>query len=95
MCNKAETAITDSESGEVICSNCSVVISDKTQDYSHQEWRAFTAEKSDKRTRTGGAPTSLSCHDRGLATIKGREDKDVAGQKLDTTMRSTFERLRI
>lgn len=93
LCNKEYRAITDSESGEVICSSCGMVISDKTQDDSHQDWRAFTPEEIESKARTG-APTSLSRHDRGLSTIIGREDKDASGQKLDSAMRSTFERLR-
>jgi transcription initiation factor TFIIB len=36
----------------------------------------------------------LSRHDRGLATIIGRPDVDAAGKKIDSSMRSTFDRLR-
>jgi transcription initiation factor TFIIB len=92
-CRKDQRVITDPDSGEIICSNCGMVITEKVLDDFHQEWRAFTPEESESKARTG-TPTSLSRHDRGLATIIGRSDKDAAGQKLDTDMRSTFERLR-
>jgi transcription initiation factor TFIIB len=61
------------------------------------EWRSFTTTTDEvnnsRRTRTG-MPTSLARHDRGLATIIGRTDRDASGHPLDATMRSTMERLR-
>jgi transcription initiation factor TFIIB len=39
-------------------------------------------------------PTSLARHDKGLATIIGRANKDASGQVLDAAMRSTMGRLR-
>jgi transcription initiation factor TFIIIB Brf1 subunit/transcription initiation factor TFIIB len=47
-CNKDNTAITDPECGEIICSNCGVVISEKIEDISNQERRAFSFEEADK-----------------------------------------------
>ena len=49
-------------------------------------------EDADKKARTG-APSSLARHDRGLTTVIGRSDKDASGQKIDSSTRSTFERL--
>jgi transcription initiation factor TFIIB len=92
-CNKDNTAITDPECGEIICSNCGVVISEKIEDISNQERRAFSFEEADKRARTG-APSSLVRHDMGLSTIIGKENRDASGQILDTAMRSKIERLR-
>ena len=43
ICNKSQT-ITDLESGELICSNCGLVISDKIQEI-RPEWRAFNTEE--------------------------------------------------
>ncbi|HZD35091.1 MAG TPA: TFIIB-type zinc ribbon-containing protein [Nitrososphaeraceae archaeon] len=85
--------ITDSESGEVVCSNCGIVITEKSENISNPEWRAFTAEEQNKRARTG-APTSLAIHDRGLATLISKTGRDASGQKLDTAMYSTYKRLR-
>jgi transcription initiation factor TFIIB len=92
MCNRSQT-ITDLESGEVICTNCGLVISDKIQEM-RPEWRAFNTEEVNDRSRTG-IPTSLARHDMGLATIIGRTDKDASGRKIDAAMRSTMERLRV
>ena len=57
VCNKGK-AITDAESGEIICSNCGIVISDKIQE-SNREWSAFSVEEMNAKNRTG-VPTSLS-----------------------------------
>jgi transcription initiation factor TFIIB len=92
-CNKDNTAITDPECGEIICSNCGMVFSEKIEDTNHQERRASTLEQADKRDRTG-APSSLARHDMGLSTIIGKENRDARGQLIDTAMRSKIERLR-
>ena len=92
-CSSSQAAITDPESGETICSNCGMVITDKTDDIIHQEERTSTFEVANKKARTG-APSSLARHDRGLTTIIGRSDKDASGQKIVSSTSSTFERLR-
>jgi transcription initiation factor TFIIB len=91
--NDYTNIITDSESGEVVCSNCGIVITEKSENISNPEWRAFTAEEQNKRARTG-APTSLAMHDRGLATLISKTGRDASGQKLDTVMYSAYKRLR-
>jgi transcription initiation factor TFIIB len=92
--NDYTNIITDPESGEDICSNCGMVITEKSEDITNPEWRAFTAEEQNEKTRTG-APTSLAKHDRGLATIISKTGRDASGQKLDTAMYLTYKRLRI
>jgi transcription initiation factor TFIIB len=93
-CNRSDKIVTDAESGEIICSNCGMVLSDKVEDTSHSERRAFSAGQiNETRTRTG-APTSLARHDMGLATIVGRSDRDSSGQKIDPSIHSTMQRLR-
>jgi transcription initiation factor TFIIB len=87
------TSISDPESGEVLCGYCGMVISEKDIDIANPERRVFTTEESGKRARAG-APTSLSRHDRGLATIIGKSTRDAAGQKLDTNARLTYKRLK-
>ena len=87
---KSNQIITDAESGEIICSKCGQVISDKVQQ-TGPEWRDFGL--SDTRSRVGMS-TSLAKHDMGLSTIIGRTDRDASGQKIDGPMRSTMERLR-
>jgi transcription initiation factor TFIIB len=92
-CLKDQDVITDIESGEVICGNCGIVITDRAQDTSSPEWRAFTVEEKYSKTRTG-APISLAVHDMGLSTVIGRTNRDASGQILDAAMLSTIKRLR-
>jgi transcription initiation factor TFIIB len=91
--NNYTDIITDPESGEDICSNCGIVITERCEDIANPEWRAFTAEEKNEKVRTG-APTSLAKYDRGLATIISKTGRDASGQKLDTAMYSTYKRLR-
>jgi transcription initiation factor TFIIB len=93
ICGRMQTAITDPESGEVICSNCGMVITERHDDITNPERHAFTFEDQNTWTRTG-APTSLSRHDKGLATIIGKPTSDAAGKKLDSNTRSEFKRLK-
>ena len=57
------------------------------------EWRSFTQDEHGDRARAG-APTSLTMHDMGLATIISPANKDASGRPLTSSMRSTIERLR-
>src|SRR5919108_3087573 len=93
VCNRKNTTITDPNSGEIVCSNCGMVISDRIEDTIHPELQTYTLEEVDKKARTG-TPYSLARHDMGLSTIIGRENKDASGQIIDTSMRSKMERLR-
>jgi len=90
-CGKGEM-VTDHESGEMFCSKCGFVISEKLQE-SGPEWRSFTQDEHGDRARAG-APTSLAMHDMGLATIINPVNKDASGKPLTSTMKSTIERLR-
>jgi transcription initiation factor TFIIB len=91
--NNSGQIITDTESGEIICRNCGMVMLDNVQE-TRPEWRSFTTDDlNNTRSRTG-MPTSLARHDKGLATIIGRANKDASGQVLDAAMRTTMERLR-
>ena len=84
--------ITDSESGEMICDKCGLVISDKLQEIG-PEWRTFATDEKGGRTRTGPVQ-SLARHDMGLSTIIGRTDRDANGNKLDVAMRTRMRRLK-
>ena len=92
VCNKGK-AIMDAESGEIICSNCGIVISDKIQESNRPEWSAFSVEEMNAKSRTG-VSTSLSRHDMGLATIIGKTERDASGHKIDIAMHSRMDRLR-
>ena len=95
-CNR-DSLITDPDSGEVICSNCGHVVTDRKNE-NRPEWRGFLCgpaqQITNNRNRTG-MPTSLARHDMGLATIIGRINIDASGHALDPAMRTTMERLRV
>src|ERR687892_2460134 len=89
-CNQT---ITDTESGEIICSKCGQVISDKIEEIL-PEWRNFASSDGSNDKSRIGMSTSLARHDMGLSTIIGKTDRDASGQKIDAAMRSTMDRLR-
>lgn len=86
------TVVTDTNTGENFCGKCGYVLNEENVE-SGPEWRSFSKEEGENRTRTG-TPTSLAMHDMGLATIIGQADKDATGKPLSSSMRSTIERLR-
>jgi transcription initiation factor TFIIB len=89
--NEGTTIIADPEAGEVICSNCGMVISDKIEQDSRL---LLNDEQRNDRSRTRGTLSSLASHDMGLATIIGWTEKDSTGNKLDLQTLSTMKRLR-
>ncbi len=56
------------EKGEIVCSQCGLVISERILDIAHTDKRAFTKQEKDKRERTG-SPISILLPDMGLSTI--------------------------
>src|SRR5438552_18750332 len=92
-CKKDQTIITDEVTGEIVCSKCGLVISDKIQD-TRQEWRDFVNSDEAKDRRRTGMPTSLASHDMGLYTMSRRGRKDARGHVLDASMRLTMGWLR-
>jgi len=73
------------ERGEMVCADCGLVITEKIVD-SGPEWRAFTPEERQKRSRVG-SPTTLTIHDKGLSTVIDWRDKDAMGKKLEPKRR--------
>jgi transcription initiation factor TFIIB len=59
--------VADSETGEIVCTRCGLVIQDEMFDQT-PEWRAYTPEEGVERMRIG-PPTSLTMYDKGLSTI--------------------------
>ena len=94
MCSicKSGKTVTDPESGEIICRNCGIVISDRIYE-SRPEWRTFSTDELNSRSRAG-IPSSLARHDMGLSTVIGKANKDHSGRAIDVSMRSTMGRLR-
>jgi len=92
ICKRNDKIITDTGSGEVICSNCGTVVSDKVQDIGRPERQAFNVEEKN-RIRTG-MPASIAFADMGLATIIAKHDRDASGHPLNAEMRARMQRLR-
>jgi transcription initiation factor TFIIB len=79
ICNKDQMAITEPESGEIICSACGAVMLERIQE-DLPEWRAFNLEETNDKSR--------------VSTIIGRINKDSRGNKIDSQTLSTMKRLR-
>jgi transcription initiation factor TFIIB len=90
-CNNNEL-VRDSETGEVICGKCGVVVSSRSIDLS-PEWRAFTVQQKENLPRTG-SPINLMMHDMGLSTSIGWRDVDGNGKRMTSSQKSKFYRLR-
>jgi len=84
--------IHDYDTGETVCGDCGLVISDQMMDKG-PEWRAFTQEEKESRSRVG-VPTSFSVHDKGLSTAISHLDRDAFGRKLPLSTRLQMWRLR-
>ncbi|MHA2423982.1 MAG: transcription initiation factor IIB [Candidatus Thorarchaeota archaeon] len=88
----SKSLVEDLTRGERVCSDCGLVLSDHRID-TGAEWRAFSSEESDARSRVG-APMRYTVHDKGLSTIIDWRDRDHSGKKLSPTRRSEIYRLR-
>jgi len=84
--------VQDLEKGERICSSCGLVVSEHRIDHG-PEWRAFTADEKDARSRAG-APTNYAIHDKGLSTMIDWRDHDSQGKRFSAKKRSEIYRLR-
>ncbi|MDE1767088.1 MAG: transcription initiation factor IIB [Thaumarchaeota archaeon] len=90
-CGK-DLVITDGSIGERFCQGCGFVICERGE-YTGSEWRAFSKEEYDDKSRTG-SPISLAVHDMGLATVIGHENTDASGRPLSFLMKSRMNHLR-
>ena len=84
--------ITDSDSGELICAKCGLVISERMVSGGPEHRNFPDGGPSNARTGDG---TSLRRHDRGLSTIINPLNKDSTGKQLSSSMKSTINRLRL
>ena len=92
-CNiKENKMVTDTISGELVCSNCGTVVRDSIEEIG-KEWTNFKDGETDK-SRTG-LPFSLAVHDMNLSTVIGKTNKDSTGQYIDSGMQARMNRLRI
>ena len=76
----------------MVCGSCGLVSPDVITD-GRAEWRTFESDN-DNRRRVG-APNSLAFHDMGLSTIIGNENQDSTGRRLDASVTTTMQRLRL
>src|SRR5579864_879785 len=84
--------VLDSESGELVCSNCGFVVKEKIED-TGPEWRSSSKDEGKDESRAG-LPTSIASHDMGLSTMIGSTNRDSTGRPLSGSMRTTVDRLR-
>ncbi|SEO87768.1 transcription initiation factor TFIIB [Halogranum amylolyticum] len=84
--------VTDKEHGELVCSDCGLVVEEANVDRG-PEWRAFDSAERDSKSRVG-APTTKMMHDKGLSTNIGWQDKDAYGKSLSSRQRQQMQRLR-
>lgn len=87
----SEERVTDGDSGEVICSNCGLVLRELMLNQ-NPEWRAFTPEERKAKVRVG-SPTSLRRFDKGLSTTF-QAYRDARGKALPMKERLKMMRLR-
>jgi transcription initiation factor TFIIB len=83
--------ISDPENGEMVCANCGLVVEEELIDRG-PEWRAFTADEKESRTRTG-LGMSYTLYDKGLSTVFNGY-KDAQGNRLKDETRIKMDRLR-
>jgi transcription initiation factor TFIIB len=86
------SVVEDTTRGEKICGSCGLVLLDHSID-TGAEWRAFTSEEADSRSRVG-SPLRYTVHDKGLSTLIDWRDRDTSGRKLSPIRRSEIYRLR-
>ena len=89
---KENNIVTDTNTGEIACSNCGSVSSEKIIDTT--QFSGFSGEKYLNNSRVG-MKTSLKMADRGLSTIMESQDKDSSGKRLSNENRRMFYRLRM
>ena len=83
--------ISDPENGEMVCADCGLVVEQELIDRG-PEWRAFTADEKERRTRTG-LGLSYSLYDKGLSTVFNGY-RDAQGNRLKDETRIKMDRLR-
>jgi transcription initiation factor TFIIB len=84
--------IRDYEKGELICTNCGLIIEESIHDMG-PEWRAFDSEQRKKRAR-GGAPTTLMRPNKGLVTEIDQYNRDIRGSKISPKKQAQLRRMR-
>jgi transcription initiation factor TFIIB len=82
----------NADRAETVCAQCGLVVDEAEVDPG-PEWRAFTPEERDEKSRVG-APTTKLMHDKGLSSVIDWQDKDANGNALGPRQRRKMQRLR-
>lgn len=90
-CGNGST-IRDHKLSSEICKNCGRIIKQNIKDKG-PEWREYNQEEKEERNR-GGAPITLTIHDKGLSTQISYKNRDGKGNKLSPNRRTQMYRLR-
>jgi transcription initiation factor TFIIB len=90
-CGKKNTFVLDS--GELVCSNCGYVLREKLEE-TGPEWRTFSSSPGEESPARAGSPTNLAIPDMGLSSVIGSENTDAKGGALNSSMKTSLERLR-
>lgn len=80
---------TDDTRGELVCSDCGLVLRDGDVDLG-PDWRSFEGED---KGRVGSA-MNVMMHDKGLSTELDWQNRDFAGKSISAANRIQFHRLR-
>lgn len=88
----SEERETRTETGELICRSCGLVVADHAIDYG-AEWRSFTPEEYSRKARTG-SPLNIKIADYGLSTTIGSRKSDIRNASSSAERRRLIYRLR-
>ncbi len=80
------------DQGELVCRGCGLVLAENLIDH-RAEWRAFTHEERQQKSRVG-TPVTKTMHDDGLTTQIDWKNQDASGRTLSSAKRSQMHRLR-
>jgi transcription initiation factor TFIIB len=90
-CGKKGTFVRDEESGEMVCSNCGFILSEKED----ETGPSFSSSEGGTPQIASGPPTSIAQPDMGLETVIGRTGRDASGTALSRRARSSVDRMRV
>lgn len=80
------------DDSETVCTDCGLIIEEDRLDRG-PEWRAFTTDEAEERSRVG-APMTTLLHDKGLSTVIAAKDADAYGTALNRRQQRKMARLR-
>jgi transcription initiation factor TFIIB len=89
---KSKRIVRDYEKGEILCSNCGLIITENIHDMG-PEWRAFDAEQKEKKAR-GGAPIKFMRPNKGLVTEIDQYNRDIRGGRISPKKQAQLYRMR-